>query len=91
MNVARKLMNIQKIEITEEGRKAALAKLMAAPVISLDDALKEYTATLDAYCINFKATNYHELMSRADELEFEPRICSEILDKYSFIERNKVQ
>ncbi len=30
-------------------------------------------------------------MSRADELEFEPRICSEILDKYSFIERNKVQ
>jgi hypothetical protein len=89
MNVARKLMDIQKIEITEEDRNAALAKLMNAPVIPMDDALREYKATLDEYCTRFNAQNHHDLMARADELEFEPKVCFEILDKYSFIVRNQ--
>jgi LPS O-antigen subunit length determinant protein (WzzB/FepE family) len=91
MNTARKIMNNQKIEITEEGRKAALAKFMATPVSNMDDVLDDYINTLNQYCEHFNAKSHDELMARADELEFEAKICSDILDKFSFIQRNKIQ
>lgn len=91
MGEARKPMSTQKIEISEADRKAAVAAFMNAPIINQDQAIKEYKETLDQYCVRFKAANYLELMTRADELEFESKICNEILDKYSFLERNKIQ
>jgi hypothetical protein len=90
MGEPRKMMNAQKIEITEADRKRAMATFMNAPVINIDDALKEYKETLDQYCIEFKASSHEELMTRADELEFDDKICNEILDKYSFIQRHKL-
>ncbi len=91
MTGARKIMSAQKIEITEEGRKAALAKFMATPVTSVEEVINEYTRVLDSYCLKFNIKTHAELMSRADELEFESAISNDILDKYSFIQRNKIQ
>lgn len=94
MSVVRKNMNVQKaekIEITPEEKKMALAKFMATPVVSMDDLITQYTSSLNEYCDRFKAKNYDELMTRADELEFDAYICNDILDKYSFIQRNKIQ
>lgn len=91
MSTARKTMNTEKIEITADAKKAALAKFMSTPVIDMDVALKEYNAALDEYCSRFNAKDHNELMTRADELEFESFICSDILDKYSFIQRNRDQ
>jgi hypothetical protein len=91
MSEARKIMGAQKIEITEEGRKAALAKFMATPVKPVEEVIGEYTRVLDLYCTKFNIKTYEELMSRADELEFDSAISSDILDKYSFIQRNKIQ
>jgi hypothetical protein len=91
MSEARKIMNNQKIEINEENRKAALAKFMATPVTSVEEVIGEYTRVLDSYCIEFNIKTHEELMARADELEFESSVSSDILDKYSFIQRNKIQ
>ena len=91
MGEARKIMSAQKIEITEEDRKAALAKFMATPVTSVAEVIGEYTRVLDSYCLKFKIKTHEELMTRADELEFETSISNDILDKYSFIQRNKIQ
>ncbi|MFP5384444.1 MAG: hypothetical protein ACLGHN_00090 [Bacteriovoracia bacterium] len=84
-------MDTQKTEISEERKKAALAKFMSIPVTSADDVILNYTNSLNEYCERFNAKSHDELMSRADELEFEPQVCSDILDKYSFIQRNKFQ
>lgn len=84
-------MNTQKNEISEERKKAALAKFMSISVSSADDLILSYTKSLNEYCERFSAQSYDELMSRADELEFEAQICNDILDKYSFIQRNKIQ
>ncbi|MFP5491768.1 MAG: hypothetical protein ACLGG0_09710 [Bacteriovoracia bacterium] len=83
-----KRISTEKIEVSAAAREAALTKFENTPVISMDDALKAYKAQLDDYCIRFNAKDHSELMTRADELEFEHNICSEILDKYSFINRN---
>jgi len=91
MTEARKIMSAQKIEITEEGRKAALAKFMATPVTPVEGVIAEYTRVLDSYCTKFNIKTHEELMSRADELEFDSAISNDILDKYSFIQRNKIQ
>jgi len=91
MSEARKMMNNQKIEITDEDKRAALAKFMATPVSSMDVVLADYINSLNQYCERFNAKSHNELMSRADELEFESKICSDILDKFSFIQRNKIQ
>ncbi|OFZ15340.1 MAG: hypothetical protein A2X86_17650 [Bdellovibrionales bacterium GWA2_49_15] len=80
-------MSIKKFEITDEDRKAAMTTWMNAPVIKYDVALKEYKAKLDEYCVRFNIATHEELMARADELEFDSKICNEILDMYSFIHR----
>jgi hypothetical protein len=91
MSEARKIMSAQKIEITEEGRKVALAKFMATPIASVEEVIGEYTRVLDSYCTQFNIKTHEELMTRADELEFDSAISNDILDKYSFIQRNKIQ
>lgn len=91
MSEARKIMSTLRIEITEEGRNAALAKFMATPVTSIEEVIGEYTRALDSYCLKFSIKTHEELMSRADELEFDSAISNDILDKYSFIQRNKIQ
>lgn len=90
MTVARKIMNTNtEIKITDEDRRAALATLLNAPTMTLEQALSEYRKTLDEYCIKLNAPSYLDLVFRADEMEFDPSVCGEILDKYSFIERHK--
>ena len=90
MSGAKKIMNTaETIHITDADRKAAMAFLESVPSISVDEALSQYKAVLDSYCSEFKANTYHELMMRADESEFAPKVCSEILDKYSFIQRHE--
>jgi hypothetical protein len=84
-----RLVTTEEINITDKDRKAAMAMLQNAPSMSLDDALIEYQSILDSYCSRFDATSLDDLMSRADELEFEPQICAEILEKYSFIQRHQ--
>lgn len=91
MTVARKNMNTNsEIIITEEDRKAAMASFMSTPVVELDDAITEYRNTLNEYCEKFEISTYKELVKRADELEFGSKISSEILEKYSFIERHQI-
>ena len=90
MREIKKIIHAQKIEITEADRLAAMEKFLNAPIINIDDAVKEYTETLDQYCIQFMANSHQELMTRADELEFDHKICNEILEKYSFIQFEKL-
>lgn len=88
MNGAKKIMNANEaLNITEEDRKAAMALLENASSIDVDQALSNYKEALDSYCSEFNANDYLELMNRADESEFTPKVCAEILDKYSFIQR----
>jgi len=89
MSVERKIMSTQTIHITEEEKKAAMAIFMATPVVSTEDTLLEYRNTLNQYCEKFEITSYKELVKKADELEFGSNISLEILEKYSFIERNQ--
>jgi len=90
MTVARKIMNTTtEIKITEEDRKAAMELFLNTPSIPVEKVLSEYQKTLDEYCIKFNSPNYLDLVFRADEMEFEPSISGDILDKYSFIERHK--
>lgn len=90
MSEAKKIMNTaETIHITEEDKIAALEMLENIPVINIDDALAEYKSTLDGYCLQFNSKSHDDLMTRADELEFDFNICSEILEKYSFIQRHQ--
>lgn len=90
MSGAKKIMNtLETICISETEKKAAMAMLEGIPIIDIDDALVEYRATLDEYCKMFNSDSHHDLMVKADELEFEPTTCTEILEKYSFIQRHQ--
>lgn len=91
MTVVRKMMDAQKLEVSDEKKKAALSKFMSIPVSSAEDVILDYTNSLNTYCEHFSAKSHDELMARADELEFEPQVCGDILDKYSFIQRIKNQ
>ncbi len=90
MSEAKKIMNTaETIHITEQDKRAALEMLESIPVTNIDDALTDYKSTLDKYCIQFNSNSYDDLMTRADELEFDFNVCSEILEKYSFIQRHQ--
>lgn len=81
--------NIDTFNISEEDKKEALASLRNAPSMSVEEAVTIYKNDLNNYCAQFKASSNLELMSRADELEFGFQVSSEILEKYSFVERHQ--
>lgn len=90
MSEAKKIMNTaETIHITDEDRKAALAFLNRVDLSSVEETLDQYMSELDSYCLKYDVKNHYDLMTLADELKFEPKICSEILDKYSFIQRHQ--
>ena len=76
------------IQITATDRKEAMEAFNRVPVTPIEEILSEYNLKLNSYCSEFGVKKHHCLTVLADELMFDYKTCSDISDKYSFIQRH---
>lgn len=88
MSEAINLHHSHKIVVSKESLKLAEKQLNESKTITFDEVSANSISLLDHYMTEFESSSYHNLMNMADSGSIPYPASLEILEAYSFLERN---